>query len=484
MKRLVSGILALCLCLPPAAPIVQLQSQQVCAAEVEEVAIVDGLIYKATIKGEEYTSLMLVGMEDANADSVTIPAAVNGCPVFLPMIAADAFQDCKNLQNIYVAEDREDDLHSIEGVLYRNNTLLVYPQGREGAYSIPEGTTAVGEKAFQNAQKLTRLTLPESLELIQGMAFYKCTALEEIIGAVPSDNASLFYHCSALKSVEFAEPSNSEKKIYAPRFHECDSLETIIFPENCHIIDSVNIRSCPSLKSLTLPRLVGELYIASCENLQTLNLSEVDTGGSKWDEAVIIRDCNSLEMLDISEVKEGNISIAGCAGLKQLYNTKMDNRYEFSLEDCAELESMSLEGSFDAEIKDCPKLQKLDAYGNSGYLSIANCPELTTVNCFNKVGFTLLEQVDQLTVYGEEEFRDIQSSCEEWGIPFVIRTAIKGDVNGDTEVNILDVIAVNKAILGVALLDDAQKEAADMDGNGTIDAADSLALLKCVLGIV
>ncbi|MBR2088347.1 MAG: dockerin type I repeat-containing protein [Oscillospiraceae bacterium] len=58
-----------------------------------------------------------------------------------------------------------------------------------------------------------------------------------------------------------------------------------------------------------------------------------------------------------------------------------------------------------------------------------------------------------------------------------------GDANLDCEVDILDVIAANKNILGIGILDNTGLKNADMDGNGTVDSADSLAILKAALDI-
>lgn len=61
---------------------------------------------------------------------------------------------------------------------------------------------------------------------------------------------------------------------------------------------------------------------------------------------------------------------------------------------------------------------------------------------------------------------------------------VYGDVNSDGEVDILDVIALNKFLLGsVSLSADAQKNA-DVDGNETIDSTDSLNILKKVVKII
>ena len=53
-----------------------------------------------------------------------------------------------------------------------------------------------------------------------------------------------------------------------------------------------------------------------------------------------------------------------------------------------------------------------------------------------------------------------------------------GDVNADGEINVMDVIAVNKYLNGAAELDADALRAADMNGDGEVNAADSLLLLK------
>lgn len=62
-------------------------------------------------------------------------------------------------------------------------------------------------------------------------------------------------------------------------------------------------------------------------------------------------------------------------------------------------------------------------------------------------------------------------------------TGLKGDSNMDGSVDIMDVIAVNKFILGVKELDNDAQENADINGNGQVESEDSLAILKAALGI-
>ncbi|MBQ4466200.1 MAG: dockerin type I repeat-containing protein, partial [Oscillospiraceae bacterium] len=59
-----------------------------------------------------------------------------------------------------------------------------------------------------------------------------------------------------------------------------------------------------------------------------------------------------------------------------------------------------------------------------------------------------------------------------------------GDVNGDSKVDIMDVIALNKYLLGSSNLDKTQQAAADVDKNGTVESTDSLNILKKVVELI
>ncbi|MBR1555476.1 MAG: dockerin type I repeat-containing protein [Oscillospiraceae bacterium] len=59
-----------------------------------------------------------------------------------------------------------------------------------------------------------------------------------------------------------------------------------------------------------------------------------------------------------------------------------------------------------------------------------------------------------------------------------------GDANLDGSVDILDAITVNKAILGKEELSALQVKAADLNGNGVPDSADSLMIMKKIVGLI
>ncbi|MBR4319843.1 MAG: dockerin type I repeat-containing protein [Oscillospiraceae bacterium] len=60
----------------------------------------------------------------------------------------------------------------------------------------------------------------------------------------------------------------------------------------------------------------------------------------------------------------------------------------------------------------------------------------------------------------------------------------KGDATGDGEVNILDVISLNKAVMGKEDLTEEQLQAIDFNQNGKPDADEALTLLKYIVGLI
>ncbi len=59
-----------------------------------------------------------------------------------------------------------------------------------------------------------------------------------------------------------------------------------------------------------------------------------------------------------------------------------------------------------------------------------------------------------------------------------------GDVNGDNDVNILDVLTLNKNLLAGEPLSEGARQAADVNGSGAPDASDALAILKYTIGVI
>ena len=109
---------------------------------------------------------------------------------------------------------------------------------------------------------------------------------------------------------------------------------------------------------------------------------------------------------------------------------------------------------------------------------------------------SILSEIDGFPVFTDEELeiayaRAFCKECEELensGIATqedeIESPTVKGDATGDGEVDISDVVFANKATLGKTELSQAQAEALDINENGIVDATDSLAILKYVVGLL
>ena len=69
-------------------------------------------------------------------------------------------------------------------------------------------------------------------------------------------------------------------------------------------------------------------------------------------------------------------------------------------------------------------------------------------------------------------------------VEYPAATSGTGDVTLDNEVNILDVLALNRNLLIGETLSSPQQLAADVDLNTHINFADSLNILKHVIGLI
>ena len=108
------------------------------------------------------------------AGSYTIPASVTG-------IADGAFAECGTLSSISV-DAANPNYSSEDGVLFNKSktTLIQCPGGKAGSYTIPSSVTTIGEDAFYQCRGLTSVTVPASVRIIGNWAFEECSGLASI----------------------------------------------------------------------------------------------------------------------------------------------------------------------------------------------------------------------------------------------------------------------------------------------------------------
>ena len=145
----------------------------------------------ATLNGWPLTGIGYQAFNGPGLTNVVIPNSVTN-------IATNAFYICTNLTNITV--DAANPVYSsLNGVLFDKAqlSLIAFPSGRNGSYTVPNSVTNVGPLAFAGCG-LTNVIIPGSVTNIDAYAFESCTHLNSAYfqGNAPPDLGNAFLNDS------------------------------------------------------------------------------------------------------------------------------------------------------------------------------------------------------------------------------------------------------------------------------------------------
>jgi hypothetical protein len=168
------------------------------------------------------TNIGIVAFGQTSLTNVIIPNSVT-------RVGMQAFYDCENLTNVMIGtgvtnleygafgclgrlstisvDVLNPAFSSVAGVLFDKNqtTLLQFPGGQAGSYTLPSSVTGIGSFAFEACYSLTNITIPEGVTNIGDGAFRWCSNLRGVffLGKAPSlggswvftgaDNATAYY---------------------------------------------------------------------------------------------------------------------------------------------------------------------------------------------------------------------------------------------------------------------------------------------------
>jgi hypothetical protein len=264
--------------------------------------------------------------------SVTIPPSVttigyyafSGCtgltdvsiPSSVTAIGLMAFSGCTGLVTFSV-DAANPNYSSLDGVLFNKlqASLIKYPAGKSGAYTIPSSVTTIEDGAFSGCARLTSISIPSSVTTIGVQAFSDCTGLASV--SIPSSITTIseraFSGCIALTSVSI--PS-SVTSIGGSAFSYCTGLTSVAIPSSVSTIGSQVFFGCDGLTSVSIPSgvtTIGDYAFAYCTGLTSVAIpSSVTTI-----ESYAFSDCTSLTSVSIPSgvTSIGSSAFSGCTAL-------------------------------------------------------------------------------------------------------------------------------------------------------------------------
>lgn len=171
--------------------------------------------------------------------SIFIPSSVTFMGGFDPGRCCDggpAFQSCLSLKAINV-DPLNSAFSSLDGVLLNKNgtKMLLYPYGRIGNYTIPDGVQAIGT-AFANCGNLTGVKFGSGVTNIEWDAFSGCTEMTNVTlsESIISIGNGAFRSCTKLTSIYIPRSvidigdGTGGGHISDPAFYACTKLTALV----------------------------------------------------------------------------------------------------------------------------------------------------------------------------------------------------------------------------------------------------------------
>ena len=249
--------------------------------------------------------------------------------------------------------------------------------------TLPDSITVIGRNAFAGCGSLTSISIPDGVTVIEEETFNGCSNITSIVipNSVTTIRQTAFEGCSLLTSINIP---NSVTHIGWNAFENCINLTSINLPDGIPYISDATFNGCTSLASITIPNSVtsiGNNAFNGCSKLTDVTIPEAVTrlgnnvfrGCSSLTNIVIpsgvnklyfsaFSGCSSLINLTVQgseTVIDGDTVFEGCpietatiparvcsyinnAALKTVVVTSGDRIYDAALKDCANLESITL----------------------------------------------------------------------------------------------------------------------------------------------
>jgi len=320
--------------------------------------------------------------------NISLPASLTG-------FGTRVFDGCPKLSNLQISENNKAFSADGAGVLFnkdKTELICVLNRSLSGTYSVPEGVTRIGDKAFSGCSSLTGIGIPKSLTDIGSNAFQGCTALTGF-----SVNAENAFFSNDGKGVLFNK--DKTELLYAP-IGKMTSSYTI--PAGVTRIGDYAFSNCSNLTGITIPASVtsiGDNAFYYCSKLSKVTIpSGVTSIGSR-----AFSECKTLTSITIpdSVTSIGHYAFNFCTGLTSVkLPGNLTSISAGMFEGCYALSSITIPNS----------VTSIGAYAfhRSGLTGITIPDSVTDIGeyAFHMSALTSVTLPSSLTAIGDGVFRE------------------------------------------------------------------------------
>ena len=297
----------------------------------------------------------------------------------LKRIGSSAFYYCNKLTTITIPNS----VTSIERLAFYYCESLT-------SLTIPNSVTTIGEKAFHNCKRLTNLTIPNSVTAIGNLAFYWCKGLTAVTipNSVTSIGDNPFASCSNLTSitVESGNPNYDSRDNCNAIFDTntntlISGCKKTVIPNSVISIGNNAFDGCTGLTTVTIPNSVtsiGEESFYNCTGLTSVIIpNSVTILGN--DAFAYCTGITSVT-IPISVTNIGDNPFSGCAGLTSI-KVESGNTYYDSRNDCNAI----IETNTNKLVSGCMNTIIPNSVTTIGILAFDSCTGLTSLTIPNSV---------------------------------------------------------------------------------------------------
>ena len=367
-KCLILAVMCATIAGGPLAPYVSENMETVCAEQVGDFTIFNGVIMDYSGTDTEVVIPDGVTAIDQNAFRDETQIISVSFPDSITKIGFGAFRGCSSLKEITIPDSVTDigqyafyECGSLISLTLSNNVADIYKNTFKGCSSLkslelPRGVKSIWDDAFSDCSSLTELTIPASVESINPGAFSGCSALEKI--TVAEDNKMFdsrencnaiiwsegnelrvgckntvipdsvtciaqraFDHCTSLTDISIPDSVTQIGRGYndGGAFQGCTSLTNIMLPDKITAIDDDTFYGCSSLTDITIPESVtsiGNNAFNECSSLKRIVIPNkvADIGRGAF------YDCAALEDVVLSDSLKAipDRMFQGCSSLKSI----------------------------------------------------------------------------------------------------------------------------------------------------------------------